>query len=78
MSQGAYPALDLWRRCLRAHLGGQQARDVATWTFDALWRAACAEAWAKDNSGIPALHDAYLKAADQALRGLVGQEVRHE
>lgn len=55
MNHRAYPALDLWQRCLRAHLGGQQACDVASWRFDALLRAACAEATALEFATIPSL-----------------------
>jgi hypothetical protein len=39
----ASPALDLWRRELRAGVGGQRVGDPGTWRLDALWRAACWE-----------------------------------
>ena len=35
-----YPALDLWRREIRAGLGGQRADMPGSWRYDALWRAA--------------------------------------
>lgn len=48
-------ALDHWLRCLRAHFGGQQAGDVATWRSDPLSRAACAEATVLEFVTIPSL-----------------------
>ena len=44
----AYPALDLWRRELRAGAHGQRATSATTWRLDALWRAACWEASAQE------------------------------
>jgi len=35
-----YPALDLWRREVRAGVGGQRADSPGTWRTDWLWRAA--------------------------------------
>jgi hypothetical protein len=39
-------ALELWRRELRAGVGGQRINLSSTWRCDALWRAACFEAQA--------------------------------
>jgi hypothetical protein len=41
-------ALDLWRARLRAGFAGQKADRPATWKYDALWRAACYEAEARE------------------------------
>jgi hypothetical protein len=41
-------ALDLWRARLRAGFAGQNANRPATWKYDALWRAACYEAEARE------------------------------
>jgi len=68
-----YPALELWRAELAA---GQRTPT----TFDALWRAACAEMWALEHAdmGLQAIADGFERDAariilDAAKRQAAGQ-----
>lgn len=62
------PALDLWRKELAAG-----ARTTAT--FDALWKAACAEAAAREFANIPELADAYLRDARRIVLDAAKRQV---
>ncbi len=48
MKAPEYPATEQWRNNLRDRIGGQDANKPSTWKLDALWRAACYEAAARD------------------------------
>jgi len=63
VSGGAYPALAVWRRELAT------GKRTAT-TFDALWRAACAEMHAQEAAAarLPQIADAYRREAREILR----------
>ncbi len=65
MSGQRYPALEAWQEELRE---GKRTRE----TFDALWRAACTEANAREFENIPGLHQRLMsdarKIIEQALR----------
>lgn len=45
-------ALDLWRTEIASGFRGQRAAAPSTWLFDALWRAACAVAFAREADGL--------------------------
>lgn len=45
-------ALDLWRSEIASGFRGQRAAAPSTWLFDALWRAACAVAFAREADGL--------------------------
>ena len=59
--QAPYPALELWKR-RREH-----SREFATWRYDALWRAACSEAAAVENTDNPQREQRYQKEAIASL-----------
>jgi hypothetical protein len=60
-------ALNLWRRELAA---GERTRS----TFDALWRAACADMNALESAAIPHLATAYRQEAQRILTDAVKRE----
>jgi hypothetical protein len=60
VSRHKYPALDAWHRELAA---GERATE----TFDALWRAACCEANAREFESIPRIHQAFMEDARQIV-----------
>jgi len=74
-----YPALDFWRRRVRAGHDGQRFDAAGTWQYDALWRAASWEAAAleAERDGQPDVWAARMRAArevmaeDAARRGRV-------
>ncbi len=59
--QAPYPALELWQR------RGEHPRNFATWRYDALWRAACSEAAAVENTDNPQREQRYQKEAIASL-----------
>jgi hypothetical protein len=63
MARGPSPALTEWRRQLAA---GERT----THTFDALWRAACAEAGAEEHErdGLPAIAASLRREAGRIVR----------
>lgn len=63
-------ALDLWRAELREGYRGQREDDARTWRFDALWRSACAVAFARDavRQGLPAVALSWNRVADDVIR----------
>lgn len=62
------PALDAWRRELRA---GERTRE----TFDWLWRAACAESAALEFQRIPELAYSYRRDAQRIVRDAARQQM---
>ena len=61
--QTLYPALAAW------HARNEHPRKYSTWTFDALWRAACAEAEARENQKNPNREQQCQRDAISALLG---------
>ena len=61
--QTLYPALAAW------HARNEQRGKYGTWSFDALWRAACAEAEARQNQNNPQREQQYQREAIAALLG---------
>jgi hypothetical protein len=65
----AVGALAAWQAEIRSGVGGQRADRPSTWRFDALHRAACAEAAARDHDreGIHEVGDSYREDAARIL-----------
>jgi len=64
-----YPALDFWRRRVRAGEDGQRFDAAGTWQYDALWRAASWEAAAleAERDGMPDTAAARMRYARESL-----------
>ena len=68
--QARYPALELWER---RH---EHPRKFATWKYDNLWRAACAEAEARENLNNPEHEQHFQREAIALLLGDPVHKVR--
>lgn len=62
-------ALDLWRAELASGFRGQRADTPSTWRFDALWRAACAVAFAReaDRLSLPRVAAVWRRQAERIV-----------
>jgi len=69
VSGHSYPALEAWQRELRE---GKRTRA----TYDALWRAACTEANAREFESIPGLHQRLMSDARKIIKQALREQNR--